>query len=407
MKVLLANKYYFLKGGAERVFFETARLLERNGHEAIPFAMKDPRNIATPLDTHFVSSVATGAVTFGPEGLRTAGRMLWSFEAARKFGMLIKETKPDVLHAHNIYHQLSPSILAEARRLKLPAVMTLHDYHLISPNHAMYAGGHVIELSKSHPYLDTLRRRAVKGSFAASALDAFEGWLHRAMDAYGSVRTFIAPSRFLRDLCVQYGMDAERFEVIPHFIDIGNREPVYGSETKRVLYVGRLSEEKGAHTLIAAMEELRDVECVIAGDGPQMKHLQDMVARLGLDNIFFAGRLQGEALREAYESASVVAIPSATIEVFGLTALEAYAAGKPVVASDIGGLPEVVRAGVTGFLSKPGDPHDLANKLRRIVDDAHLAVQMGQAGRRLAETEYAPEKHLARLMNVYKKAIQG
>ncbi len=401
MRIIQANKFYFLKGGAERYFFELTRQLVGRGHQVVPFAMKYPRNEPTQFRKYFVSTVSTEE-QYGWQGLRTAGRVLYSFEAAGKFSALAKETEPDILHAHNIYHQLSPSILAAASRLGIPSVMTLHDYHLVSPNYLMFDRGRIVELSKKHPYWDTFKRRTIGGSFASSALSAFEGWLHKKLKLYDSVRTFIAPSRFLKNKCVEYGIAPGRIEVIPHFIDLSGRETVSSSE-RSVLFVGRLSEEKGAMTLIEAMRDLPDIRCVIVGEGPQRTRLHKTADDLKLRNVEFTGALYGDELKAEYERARVVIIPSVCYENAPMVALEAYAWGKPVAASNIGGLPEVVRNGETGLLFEPGNSRDLADKISRLMDEDR-AARMGAAGRALAEREYDPETHLEKILGVYERA---
>lgn len=404
MRILLANKYWYLKGGAERVVFETKRLLERNGDVVSAFAMRDPKNEASPWEKHFVSPVVTSGPASLKESLRTAGRMLWSFEAARKFGRLLDEAKPDVVHAHNIYHQLSPSILAAARRRRVPVVMTLHDYHLVSPNYGMFDRGAIAEPDAAHPYWDTLRRKLVEGSAAKSALSAFEGWLHRAVGAYAHVSKFVVPSAFARDMMLRYGIDEKRLEVVPHFIDLEGRAPRYESEA-RVVFVGRLSAEKGVDVLLRAMKGVRGLTCAIIGDGPEKAKLVALAEELKLENVETLGALYGADLEREIARAKAVAIPSRSYETFGLTALEAYAWGKPVIAARIGALPEVVREGKTGLLFEPGNAEDLAEKLNWLSGEYARAAAMGREGRRLAETEYAPGLHLGRIHHVYKEAI--
>lgn len=405
MRVLLADKFWYLKGGAERYVFELKKLLERNGDSAVPFAMRDPKNLPTHYDRFFVSEMEIDRVHYDPAGLHAAGRMLWSFEAARKFSALCAAFPPDILHVHNIYHQISPSILAVAERRKIPAVMTVHDYHLISPNYGLFDRGQIIEPSRRHPYWDTFRRRLIDGSFVKSTLSAFEGWFHHALDAYGHVSTFIAPSGFVKAKLIEYGIPANKIEMVPHFIDLEGRVPRYESEA-RVVFIGRLSEEKGVDVLLRAMQDVHSLECAVIGDGPEKETLQRLAAELKLDNVKFLGALYGEDLNREIARAKAAVIPSQSYETFGLTALEAYAWGKPVIASRIGALPEVVREGETGLLFDPTDPKDLAEKLNWLATAYTRADAMGRAGRHLAETEYNPGLHLGRIHRIYKEALK-
>lgn len=404
MRVLLANKYWYLKGGAERVVFETKKLLEANGDAVSAFAMRDPKNEASPWERFFVSPVITDGKASFAESLRTMGRMLWSFEAKRKFGALLDEAKPDVVHAHNIYHQLSPSILSAAKKRKVPVVMTLHDYHLVSPNYGMFDDGQVVEPDARHPYWDTFRRKLVGGSAAKSALSAFEGWLHHALGAYGHVAKFVVPSAFAKAKMLAYGVAEERLEIVPNFIDLEGRAPRYESEA-RVVFVGRLSAEKGVDVLMRAMKGVRGLTCAIIGDGPEKARLVALAEELKLENVETLGALYGADLDREIARAKAVVIPSRSYETFGLTALEAYAWGKPVIAARIGALPEVVHEAKTGLLFEPGNHEDLAEKLNRLAGEYARAAAMGREGRRIAETEYNPGLHLGRIHKVYKEAI--
>ncbi len=404
MRVALANKFHYLKGGAERYVFELATLLARNGDTVTDFAMRSPKNLPSPYERFFVSEVQTDRARFDREGLRTAGRMLWSFEAAKKFSALLAAFPADVLHVHNIYHQISPSILAVAKKRKLPTVMTVHDYHLISPNYGLYDRGQIVEPLISHRYWDTFRRKLIGGSMLKSALSAFEGWLHHVMGAYEHVATFIAPSVFVREKLMAYGIHQDKIEVVPHFIDLTGRTPRYDSEP-RALFVGRLSPEKGVDVLLRAMKDVKGLTCVIVGDGPEKEALARLAQELRLENVEFRGALYGEELDREFARAKVVVIPSQSYETFGLTALEAYAWGKPVVASRIGALPEVVREDETGLLFEPQDPKELAAKLNWIAAEYSRVDALARAGRHLAETEYNPGLHLGRIHRIYKEAI--
>lgn len=405
MRIVMANKDHYLKSGVERHIFELEKLLMRNGDGVVHFAMRSEKNQPSPYERFFVSEILTDRVRYDWEGLRTAGRMLWSFEAAKKFSALLAAFPPDVIHAHNIYHQISPSILDVAQKRGIPVVMTVHDYHLISPNYGMFDRGSPVEPSVTHPYWDTFRHRLIGGSTLKSAFSAFEGWLHHALDAYGWISTFIAPSRFVREKLVAYGIAEGKIEVVPHFIDLEGRVPRFESEA-RAVFVGRLSEEKGVDVLLRAMKDVKHLTCAIVGDGPEKEKLHALAKELKLDNVEFLGALYGEDLDREIARAKAVVIPSQSYETFGLTALEAYAWGKPVIASRIGALPEIVREGETGLLFTPTEPKELAERLNWLPGNFARVDAMGREGRRLAETEYNPGLHLGRIHRIYKEALK-
>ncbi len=403
MNIVFANKYWYLKGGAERYLFDLRALLERHGHAVAPFAMRDPKDLPSDWSRYFVSPVKTDRVRFSPSGLKTAGRMLWSLEAARKFGALLDADKPDLVHVHNVYHQISPSILPEAKKRGLPVVMTAHDYKLVAPNYSLFHDGAICEATKPARYWNAVGHRCVKGSAVASALAAAEMSLHRALGVWRkNVDLVIAPSRFMQSLLADYGMDPKKIVHVPHAIDASVWKPVAGGNY--ALYVGRLSEEKGVDALIAAAARAKTVPVQIVGTGPEEAKLKALAKKLDAHNVTFRGFLAGRDLADAYAGSRFLVVPSAWYEVFGLIVLEAYAAGKPVVTTQMGGLGELVKEGETGLFASVGDAADLAEKMSALWDDAPLAVEMGRAGREWVEKDFTPEAHYAAIMGVYEKA---
>lgn len=399
MRIAFANKYWFLKGGAERYAFDLRDLLATHGHDVVPFAMQDKRNEPTPWSRLFVSAVATEKVGFGWQGLRTAGRMLYSFEARRKFGALLDAAKTELVHVHNIYHQISPSILPEAAKRGVPVVMTAHDYKLIAPNYSLYHDGAICERTKPAKYWEAYRHRCIKGSAAASALDALEMSLHRKLGLWKHVDRVIAPSRFMQAVLEAYGVEKGKIVHVPHFIDASAWHPVDSGEY--VLFVGRLSEEKGVETLIRAAAKRRNVPVRIVGTGPDESRLKALAKALEATNVNFVGFKSAGDLRAEYAGARFVVVPSVWYEVFGLIVLEAYAAGKPVLASQIGGLAELVKDGETGIQASAGDVDDWAQKLGLMWDAHAECVELGRAARAWVEQEFAPDLHYKRIMDVY------
>ncbi|MFH1046807.1 MAG: glycosyltransferase family 4 protein [Patescibacteria group bacterium] len=401
MNIIFANKYNFLKGGAERYMFDLRDLLVRHGHAVIPFAMKDGRNQSTHWSDKFVSPVQTERVSFSWQGLRTAGRALYSFEAKRKFASLLDEVKPDVVHLHNIYHQISPSILPEAKRRGIPVVLTAHDYHLIAPSHSLFHDGHICTHTQPNHYFNAVEYRCVKGSRAASLLEATAMHLHRLLGLWrDNIDLVIAPSAFVAGLLEEYGWDGNKIVQVPHFINAHDWVPRYeGGEY--ALYIGRLSAEKGVETLIRAATLAKDVPVHIVGIGPEDRRLHRVAEQIGADNVVFKGYLSGEALHQEITRAKFVVAPSVCYEVFGLSVLEAYASGKPVIASQMGGLGEIVRDGETGLLFSAGDVEDLADRLDVLWRSPDLVRTMGRRARRMVEAEYGAPEHYHRIMSVY------
>jgi glycosyltransferase involved in cell wall biosynthesis len=405
MKVLAANKYYFVKGGAERYFFELADILEAHGHEVVPFAMEHERNRSTPCSSYFASFEPFDESQGLAARARAAARILYSSEARAKIEKLVDDTRPDVAHLHNIAHQLSPSILYGLKSRGVPVVQTLHDFKLVCPNYSMFVGGHTCERCETWRYYNAVLQRCMRGSVTSSALVAIEAYLHRALGSYArNVDVFVAPSRQLKDRMVAHGVDESKIVHLPYSIALDKYEPSYGGGDYGV-YVGRLSAGKGLKTLIRALGMAREVKLRIVGSGPLEQSLKGTVEDRGLSNAEFLGYREGEDLRSVVAGALFVVVPSECYENSPLTVYEAFAQGKPVVGSRIGGIPELVSEGESGLVFEAGNAEDLAEKMSRLWEDREGAIEMGRAARTRVETQYGPAAHYEKIMAIYERAM--
>jgi len=401
MKVLAANKYYFVKGGAERYFFELNHILERRGHEVVPFAMRHPSNEATDYDDHFVSFEAFDESDGLAARVRAASRILYSREARRCIERLADETSPDVAHLHNVAHQLSPSILYGLKSRGVPVVQTLHDFKLVCPNYSMFVDGKTCERCGTWRYYNAVIHRCMRGSVTSSALVAIEAYVHKLLGSYSrNVDMFVAPSRQLRDRMIAHGVSADRIVHLPYSIALDDYTPSYESAGYGV-YVGRLSTGKGLETLVRALTGDRDIRMKIVGTGPLADNLGRVVEREGLTNVEFVGYRKGEELRSLVAGALFVVVPSECFENSPLTVYEAFAQGKPVVGARVGGIPELVSDGESGVVFESGNHEDLAEKMRALWNDPERAAEMGRAARERVETHFGPDVHYQKMMAIY------
>ena len=407
MKILLVNKFFYPLGGTERYMFTLQDLLDAYGHETIPFAMQHPRNAKSEYENYFVSQVELERPRISLSGAKAAGRVIYSFEAAIKLRALIRETKPDLAHIQNVYHQLSPSVLKVLKDEKIPTVQTIHDYAYLSPSYGLFDHGAVCERVKPRRYWRAVMHRCVKDSFMASALDAFA---HRFHAAFGLderlVDRLIAPSEFVKNKFAEWGRNVFRMEVLPHFIDATRYEPEYAPGAE-IAYVGRLSEEKGIGVLLAAMGKLPNIKLKVIGEGPMEKKLKDFCSLAQLANVRFIGHLEHSAVMDEIRSSRFVVVPSIFYEPFGYLPIEAACMGKPVIASRIGALPEIVHDGETGLLAPPGDAAALASAIANLSNDEPAIRRMGKAARALAEAAFRPEDYYERLMGIYASAREA
>lgn len=393
MRVLLVNKFLHPVGGSETVFFNEWRWLEEAGHEVIPFGMTHPRNVDSPYHLFWTPTISYDQPT--PAQLLS---LIWSAPAARQISRLIAHTRPDVAHLHNVYHQLSPSIIAVLRRAGIPILLTLHDYKLICPNYRLYTRQQpCTRCVGSHPW-HALRHRCLNASLPASGLAALETALHHALRAYVAVDRFIAPSRFMKEMMTRGGWAATRITVLPHAIEPPRPAPTPRTDPT-ILFAGRLVAEKGIELLLAAAARLPHIPFRLAGSGPLRRRADDTPA-----NVTWLGQRTPDELAAAYAAARAVVIPSRWYEVFGMSALEAMSHGVPVVASDIGGLPEVVTHEETGLLVPPDDLAALVAAISRLWHDPPMAARLGEAARQRVRQRHAPAAHMAALLALFAQA---
>lgn len=403
MKLIQANKFYALKGGAERYMLELSSWLETQGHQVIPFSMQHPDNRETPYADRFVSFVQTEDVRSSPwQAARTIGRMVYSLEARRKLATIVAEEKPDLAHIHNIYTQISPSILDTLKDQRVPVVMTVHDHHLISPQYNIWAAGCGEDYRNVGILKGTLARyhkHSAVASFIQTAVYKFHRWL-RIYEK--NVDLFICPSQYMKRQLVAGGFPQEKIRVNHYGIDPHSIESRYDHDDY-FLFVGRLSEEKGIETIVNAAKLIPDVTFKIVGRGPQMERLHRLAE--GITNVEFLGFRMGEELAQLYHGAMAVLLPSRVHENFPLTILEAMAAGKPVIASHVGGVPEIVEDRVNGLLVNPADLHGWVEAIMRLAYDEELRLSMARAARSTVEHRFGLDDHYRRLMAIYQEAL--
>ena len=406
MRILHVNKFLYRRGGAESYMLDLAEAQRASGHEVSFFAMEHPDNQPDANDDLFPSRMELNPP---PEGLsarlRTAGQILHRPDARAGMEKVLERVRPDVVHLHNIYHQLSPSILKPVTSRSIPSVMTLHDYKLVCPTYQLLDDGKICEACLPRKFGQAVRRRCNGGSLVGSALSSLELTLHTRLGSYDGIDLLLCPSDFLRQKMVQGGIAPERLVHLTNFCDLSAIETATGPG-EGVLYAGRLSSEKGVDVLVDAVQHLpAGLPVTIAGDGPEREALEKQAADRGVaDRITFLGRVPAAELHERMRAAAVVVVPSRWYENQPMTVLEAYGCGRPVVASDLGGLPELVEDGVTGALVPHNDPRALADAVTRLAGDPTAAHRMGIEGRAAALARHAIDTHVRGIDEMYGRA---
>lgn len=409
MRILQANKFWRQRAGSERYVFELCDLLESHGHQIYPFAMQDAGNAYSQYSSLFVSPMEISNPWRVPLHRRAgvALRLLHSREAARSIGILADVAEAEIAHIHNIYHHLSPSIFRPLARRGIGIVMTVHDYKLICPALRLYRSGEVCQRCHRFYYLPCVAGRCVKDSWAASMLGAGELFVNVSRGAYTKhVDRFIAPSRFMAQRMVEGGLPADRVEVLPGFVDTGRWKPS-GSAGDYVLYSGWLSPEKGVQNLIRAMALHPDVPLKVAGIGSHERVLRSLARELGISNVDFVGFRKDDDIVRLVQGSRFVCVPSEWYESSPMSALEAFACGRPVLASRIGGIPETVVENETGILVGPGDVEGLAAAIGDLWHNPERCQELGRAARRLAEERFSPEDHYGKIKAIYEQVSRA
>lgn len=401
MKVLLVNKFFFTKGGAETVFFQERSMLLNEGVDIVDLSMRHEKNIESKFSDFFVNNVDYYENASIANKLKTAVNFIHNNEACCKMQALLEQEKPDLVHFHNIYHQLTPSIIKVAKQFGCKTILTAHDTKIVCPSYTMYRDGHTCEACVHGSVFNATRYRCQEGSLFKSLLLSIEATYQQISKNYQHLDVIISPSRFLGRL-IQQKLPSNRIEVIVNGIDQHvNLDDI--NDHGYFLYLGRLSSEKGVSTLAKAHQLMKQkAELKIVGVGPASEEL-----KLNYPAAELLGFKSGDALRSLIKNAKAIVVPSECYENCSMSVLEAMVYQKPVIAANIGGIPEQVRDGIEGYLFAAGDAQSLANKLDLLMENPLLVETMGKNARQRLLTKYSLRQHKADLLALYRELIEG
>ncbi|MBU2025245.1 MAG: glycosyltransferase [Patescibacteria group bacterium] len=419
MKILQIHKFFRQEGsgGSVGALFGLIDLLEKKGDKVMVFSTKDARNLFSNNEKYFVNSIpiSRNDSTGLAEKLRLLGRIISSREAADKLEELIKKQgRPDIAHMHLITYHLTPSIVEVLKKHKIPIVQTLHDYQLICPNHKLLSQGEICERCKKKKYYQCFLNKCIQDSYFRSFAGMMERYYNRVFNDYArEIDLFIAPSRFMKEKVIEFGIEKKKVEVLMNYIFFDNKTRDRKDETGRrgerlnyALYFGRLVKEKGVDILIKSLKLVRDdfLKLVIAGIGPEEKELKRLTERLGLKNrVDFMGFKNKDDLALLIKRAKFVVYPSRWYENSPLTIYESMYFKRPVIASRIGGHPELIRPGVNGYLFKSGDAKALAEKVNLMTfEEARI---LGNRGGQWIRREMDQDSYYSNLISLYGRVI--
>ena len=402
MKILLVNKFHYIKGGSETYYFSLGDLLEKRGHQVIWFSMKDDRNLPCAQDKYFVNHVDFNASSNPAKTAGAALHLLYSCEAGRKFARLLDDEKPDIIHLNIFQSQLTGSIVEEAYKRHIPVVYTAHDLKSVCPNYLMMHHQKVCEECLDGHYWHCFKNCCMKDSKAKSMLASMESYVYKLRKTYQKIDYVITPSLFYKNKLEEANVFRCPIEHVKNFLPAGTAYEV-GVRGNYFLYFGRLSKEKGIRTLIEAFSKAYvDEKMYIVGTGPEEERLQLIVKSLGMDDrILFLGFKTGVELKEIVANALCVCLPSEWYENGPYSILEAQALGRPAIVSDFGGLPELVEDGRTGYITKAGNVFELTEKIQEM---SHTQMDSVYISNKAAQT-YSADLYVEYIVGLYKKLI--
>lgn len=399
-KLLSLNSYHYRRGGSDVVYLEHDRIFREMGWEAACMSMHHPKNIASEWNDYFVDELefAHAKQYSMVQRIKMATKVVYSFEAKRKLECMLEAFKPDVAHAHCIYHHLSPSVLSVLKDAGVPTVMTAHDLKLACPAYKMLNESGVCEKCRSGNLLPLLKHRCIQSSLAASALVFVESGVHKSLGLYKrNLDAVVAPSRFYRAKLIEWGWPETQVRYVPNYVDVMDFEPSY-EPGNYFLYFGRLSVEKGVGTLMKAAMAA-GVELKIVGTGPLEETLLASNAEGAVE---FLGYQSGDALWRLVRGARAVVLPSEWYENAPMSVLESYACGKPVIGADIGGISEMVIQGQTGTLFSSGSASELSERLKEYAHmDSAAIAEMGRHARAFVSDRFNKNVYVDGMLGVY------
>ena len=405
MKIILVNYRYFFSGGPERYYFNIKELLEKNGHEIIPFSTKSSRNVPITvsgkkrpeLEKYFLD-IVDDEVYFAQSAkkrksirliFKSFSRMFYSLEAKRKMKQLIEDEKPDLVYIIQMHNKISPSILDAAQEMKVPVVHRISDFQYMCPNALFYND----RTGVCEECLNGNRIACIKNR-----------WLHDIMKVHKRINAFVVPSEFTYEKLHEYGIPYEKLNHIPTFFNIKEVNPQVKYDPY-VLYVGRLEKQKGLMTLIKAFRN-SDFNLKIIGFSNDGYEEELKNHAIGCKNIEFLGKMTFDEITPFLKSCLCTIVPSEWYDNFPNSLIESYAFKKPVVATDFGSLKYMVREGETGLKFKYKDTKDLMFKVQYMFEHLERTKEMGEKGFKLIEELYSPKAHYERLLDVFNKVIK-
>lgn len=388
MKIIQVHNYYRTRAGECSVVDSERALLEAHGEQVIPY-------YSDSCDIEKLGVVDKARMLINVPYNKAVGRDL---------ECLLRAESPDIAHVHNVFPMLTPAVYKTLKDLGIPVVQTIHNVRFLCPNGQFYVRNHICKACQEKGYISAIKNRCLQDSYLVSA--AYATAISRAWKTGilpNTIDIYIALNQFYAELLISAGVPSSRIRVLGNFISSNDHE--VSKKLGYVLYLGRLTKEKGVITLLKALESLDGVTLKIAGSGPLEGEIRRAAIRLGKSRIQFLGHVTGQYKQELLRGATCLVVPSEWYENFPISVVEAMSLGTPVVASDIGGLPDMVKHQDTGLIFESGNPAAIAEALRNITTNGDFADHLAKNALRSARELFGSRKHYNGLMEIYASAI--
>ena len=405
MKVLQINKYHYLKGGADKVYLDTSNLLAERGHEVLHFSTSDTKNEFSLTSEFFVKSPDFLTLSTWQK-MKSSLSYIYSNQSKQNLTNLILEHQPDLAHIHIFFGELSLSILSVLRKFNIPVVMTLHDFKLLCPIYSLYdQDNSICEKCASGNILHCVRKKCNKNNYAYSLMASVESVTRDWLFSYEKyIDHFIAVSKFSMKKHLEYRVQLEgKISHLYNFVDRPLSVMKPGHEDY-YCYFGRLSREKGLLNLVNAFAK-NGFKLKIAGEGPFKKELEQYCQQNSISNVAFVGHQSGLQLERFVNRAKFTIVPSECYESFGLVVIESMQQGTPVIASNIGAIPELVEHHRTGFLFTSGQLEAIQQAIMLADSYNTEAYQALSQNCIQFANKFNSQNHYKSLMRIYDKVV--
>lgn len=412
MKIIIANYRYYIAGGPERYMFNFMDIAKKNGIECIPFSIDYENNLPTPYSKYFAtgrngkSAALYSEIKKTPKTIWNMLRMsIYNYEAERKLRKLIRDEKADALYVLQEINALSPAVIRAAKKEGIRVVHRISDFFMFCPKSDFLCGTQICEKCLNGNYSSAIKNRCVKGSLFATLVRVFAMKLYTKMKIFDDVDGFVCTCEFTKNKMIQGGINPNKITCIPTFVSYQDIIPCYENKGY-FLYLGRVAEQKGIEIAIRAMSFLRkyDTKLVITGkldDGVYSNYIRGIIKENNLEDLVeFVGFQNGDVLKKTVSGAIAVINPALWYENMPNTVIEAFAYGKPVIASYVGSLIELIdsRNGMTFEL---GNFKELSECMEKLLVNPELCKKMGRYARMMCEEKYDAQKHFNKVMELF------